>query len=772
MFTLNTRLGNTVMAAAICVSITVPLCSYAEATQPKKIERSFEQHRTSSGLWRIGDGFESTIQITNRLVTGPLDVSPILYSNDGEFYRLPEMHLAPASVATLDVAGALALLDKISLGDRSPRFGSAEIIFKGPPNSVLGAISIVNQRASLSYIAPFGPAMTGDSARQTLEGLWWRRDSHAGGFVAVSNATRETKTVMIDSVGSKGESLVSQSIDLPGHQTRMLRLLDLIAGTGAGEDAGGIRVSFDGRIGEINVVGGLENATGYSAMIPFRATGMSMGSASVVKLTHVGLMVGAPDAMMGFPEDTHFTPYLALRNTTPMQLSLSLALYLPAGTAVPVPIQPLCPYEARQVDGRALLASAGLGKFSGILTLSIGFTGMPTDLIDAAGTVDQSGSYVFEVDSKTAETSLSKSIPFWAVGNGQDTMLNLWNPTDTEEDLVLTLYFQTGGAPYQLPLHLAPWTSSMIDVGQVLGDMPNMSSARVQMGSMRIASPKGSTNPIALGVSVGIYDVMTATCYYGCVDCDGYVDVYLSPSAYDFFPTGTYSFTVYGEYDDGTDYDVSYGADWSSSNTSVATVDDSGDVTALRPGGASTITATVILPREGEICEYNPSCEEGPDTNFTGSAGINVYQPTYMTVSVGGRVAHNGNAVTTPDGDIVIPAPCYGYSRTYTYQIWSANGPVTQSSTFATESNTTTSANPSNRTLTPSETAGVLESYFYDVQAFCNNVPPGIPSGYYIKGTQQLNANIGPYIYPSLRVNTIDMEANDVTVTCTSNCQQ
>jgi hypothetical protein len=66
---------------------------------------------------------------------------------------------------------------------------------------------------------------------------------------------------------------MSTVLELQGHQTKMLDLLDLIAGIRTGETAGGIRVSFEGRIGEVNVVGGLENAVeGYSAMIPFRAT--------------------------------------------------------------------------------------------------------------------------------------------------------------------------------------------------------------------------------------------------------------------------------------------------------------------------------------------------------------------------------------------------------------------------------------------------------------------------------------------------------------------
>jgi gentisate 1,2-dioxygenase len=94
----------------------------------------------------------------------------------------------------------------------------------------------------------------------------------------------------------------------------------------------------------------------------------------------------------------------------------------------------------------------------------------------------------------------------------------------------------------------------------------------------------------------------------------------------------------------------------------------------------------------------------------------------------------------------------------------------TISGTQSKEVNTTTSSNPATLQLTPTVTAGTLAGIFYDVQANCTNVSPGPPAGSYIKGNQALSVIVGSQTYPNIRGNSIDMEATDVTVTCTQNC--
>ena len=80
------------------------------------------------------------------------------------------------------------------------------------------------------------------------------------------------------------------------HQTK---LLEFAEGEAHGA-AGGLRVEFSGQLGDVNVLGGLENdLEGYSAMMPFWMAAMPMqasaGPPATVALTNPGIMVGAAD---------------------------------------------------------------------------------------------------------------------------------------------------------------------------------------------------------------------------------------------------------------------------------------------------------------------------------------------------------------------------------------------------------------------------------------------------------------------------------------------
>ena len=94
---------------------------------------------------------------------------------------------------------------------------------------------------------------------QTLEGLWWARDAGVGGFVSLSNATAEPRSVSIQSVTATGQAQPAQSFTLAPHANQMLDLLSLIGPLVSAGEAGGLRVQFAGRMGEVNVTGGLEN---------------------------------------------------------------------------------------------------------------------------------------------------------------------------------------------------------------------------------------------------------------------------------------------------------------------------------------------------------------------------------------------------------------------------------------------------------------------------------------------------------------------------------
>src|SRR5207249_8633850 len=170
----------------------------------------------------------------------------------------------------------------------------------------------------------------------------------------------------------------------------------------------------------------LENdSEGYSANIPFWMRDMHSSSPGQMTYASAGVMVGKPDPMMmpGFPKDTTFSPYLVLRNTTekPLDVSLQLNYMISMSGSAPVTrnlrAKHLAPFETRQVDIQAALSSVSLKNFNGSINLSTSFVGKAGDLVLASGSVDQSGTYVFEVGAQGVGRSQSKFANYWGVTN-------------------------------------------------------------------------------------------------------------------------------------------------------------------------------------------------------------------------------------------------------------------------------------------------------------------------------------------------------------------
>src|SRR5439155_6270042 len=230
-------------------------------------------------------------------------------------------------------------------------------------------------------------------------------------------------------------------------------------------------------------------------------------------------------------------------NTTEEPLDVALQLNYTVGMAMmgnaPVnrtlPAQHLAPFEAKQVDLQGLLSAAGLKDFNGSINLSTSFTGRAGDLVLATGSVDQTATYVFEIEPQGVGSSKSKFANYWGVANGNDTMFSLWNPTDTPQDIVATFYYGNGSGKYALPMHLDPQASTMIDMAMLIAEIKpdsdgNVIPPSIQEGSADFASAKGRHESITLIIAAGIYNVSTATCGSSCVTCCGDSNFGISPN--------------------------------------------------------------------------------------------------------------------------------------------------------------------------------------------------------------------------------------------------
>jgi len=615
-----------------------------------------------SGFWRTDGSFVSTIRIKNVLVVAPMDVTPVLFMADGTPYMLHSVHVAVSGVATVNINDVLASAPSL-IASHVSQFGSAALIYSYPsPGHVTGQMAAIDASRSLSYTCPFVEPMKmkHDSSKQVLEGLWWKHDRGVRGFVSVSNSTDESQTVNLRSIGTHedGEDSVWREVELAAHSTRMLQLEDLGAKVAQGDNrAGGIRVEYEGSQGAILVTGGLVNESeGYSANIPFWAHDMSSSSNTNITYASAGLMLGKPDPMMmpGFPKETTFSVYLSLRNASEKPLDVALQLNYTPGIGMTggapitrnLPSQHLASFEAKQVGLQGPLDAAGLQNFNGSINLSTSFTGHSGDLVIATGSVDQTGTYVFEVGPKAISTATSQFSNYWSVANGNDTMYSLWNPTGSAQDILVTIYYGDGSGKYTVPVHLDAQASTMIDMAMLIAEIKpdadgNVIPPNIREGSATFSNAKGKNAKISLAIAAGIYNVSTATCGSDCPYCCGDSNFAISPNPI-FCPIGeTMPCTATATDCYGSTFNQ--GASWYSSNAAVMTVDAYGNVTGVSAGQA-TITANFnsVPTYTGVVCYY--PCP-------TGSPQVNAAATVTPKILLGGS---NGTDITGQTTNVVV----------------------------------------------------------------------------------------------------------------------
>lgn len=615
------------LASVVLFSITkvraksAGLPASVTATPPTPLRSQPKSQRVFSGFWRVDHGFESTLRIKNVLITQSLSVSPVIYMADGSAFALPSVELPPGGIHDVSVNEALQAAPS-SVRAHLSEFGSAAVDFTAP--SVMNAathMQVLNTAQSLIFTSssrPILPAAAMSSGEQTLESLWWKHDAGVSVFAAVSNMSGASKDVQLEVLGSAG-SVRTHRFALAARATEIVTLDEIIAELPDRENqTGGIRAKFEGTPSDIFAATGLVNPNeGYSATSEFHLH-HEMGSASTshFSIGSVGLMVGVQDPMMGFPKNTQFTVYAALRNTSDRHLEVKPQLFLMDGAAprkVALPTERLAPHQAKQLS----LASA-LSNFNGMATLTFSYDGHPGDVLIATGSVDQTATYVFEVMPNSLDVSWAKSAPFWSTAGGFDSMLTVFNPKGAPEDIIAKLTYIAASGPghYSVPLHLAAGETRVLDVKDLI-DMQqpdsdgNLIPSDVTEGSAQFAGANGISQEIQIGVSTGIFNVQTATCGGPCLICQTTTDATLDPNPTATVLSDTQQVTFTLTLSDGSVVDETSSAHWSSSNTSVATVQTTG---ASNPGlvsgiaiGNATLTAFVNGPPEGPA--PSPDCQ-------------------------------------------------------------------------------------------------------------------------------------------------------------------
>jgi|SRR5580704_328799 hypothetical protein len=151
--------------------------------------------------------------------------------------------------------------------------------------------------------------------------------------------------------------------------------------------------------------------------------------------------------MMKFPAGTQFTPYFIVRNLSGQAYFIQPRVYWEENSesrTIELPQVSILPHAAVNLNLASLIAGSTLKNFNGNINLTFDFQGQPGALLMASGSVDQRNTYVFQIFPQATGVSAGKGFSYWSTGNGDDTMVTLWNPADEAQDLVFTLFFSGG----------------------------------------------------------------------------------------------------------------------------------------------------------------------------------------------------------------------------------------------------------------------------------------------------------------------------------------
>lgn len=420
---------------------------------PLWAQQPLKRQKAVGAFWRTDHAFQASIRISNDLAVAALTVVPVLYMADGTQYTLSAVKIPKRSIATVSINEALAAAPP-EIASHISTYGSATLRYVWRWQAAVSAsILSLDLRRSLTYTTRFiaPSAVKASQSKQVVEGLWWLPYSESSSFLSMYNNSDQPLEVLLESFDERGRTLGIRQESIQPRSTKVLDITDSPA-VRIPKSVGGLRVSYTAEPRALILNGGIEDpARGYSAALPLMSASMAMSSTPTAQMPRplhssfasVGVMIGKQDPMMGFPRGTTFQPYVFLRNIGNEALTVNPAVNFsqdgPPKT-VDLPSITLGPSQSSEMHVGRLLHQAGVHGIQGQINLTFEVNAGPGSLLATTGSVDQSGNYVFEVEPSALQTTTTKQISFWSVADGNDTMINLWNPSTKDQSVVLTFF--------------------------------------------------------------------------------------------------------------------------------------------------------------------------------------------------------------------------------------------------------------------------------------------------------------------------------------------
>ena len=652
-------------------------------------------------------------------------------------------------------------------------YGSIALRFQAVSAAALYAAMMIH---NMGHAIAFHIDATGESQDIQIgsrEGIWWLPNDSASDYLILTNQGKSSLSLNLSLSDASGKQATQQVLLGPAKTSRF-STRKLILASGLTGSYGGIKISTTAHAGSLDSLHFLFDETpGFSATLKMfdydpNATLAERDYArtGIWTLRAPMLALSSPDPALALPPGTALQPQLFIRNTTGKTLTASLRFNWRNATntgAAPGPSLTLNPYATRRIDVAALQAGGTLPKDANWASVTLTTNGLPDELIAVAASYDQTLQY-------GAQTPFSDQLSFrWEGGMWQydpyhDSIITAGNGGAKPTQSAFTIFYNQGTQRYDLEQTLQPDEQMWIDVGKLIREHVQDKNGNVLPADLTSGSYEfrdlTNTGIGSLFEGKVIYDKTYGHVAYGCAECCGFGETVPW-----YNPIGV---PIYTAVADGVnalnsctnifeDESSSFYNNWSSANTAIATVDKYGTHTGVAQGSTTSKTQGSLLSPNLKVC---PLLARYP------TGGVKVQVPTSISLSLGSKVSYNGGPVTL-DGNTLLSV-CYGYSQLVTYTVLDQTGAaILNSSLTASENVTVVSSNPSGGKTTTATKPVPLNSagQFRDVLAFCFNAPPPPQPGEFVKSKQALTINAATRTYNNLRINCLDQESSDVTIT-------
>jgi hypothetical protein len=631
----------------LLLMVTLSVCSTPALAAHHLEYKDFEQfvpYWTTEGSWH------SELQLRNNVNGQDLIVTPSVRTADGTETRLPAVTIKPQEVKTIDINDAAPQLSK-AYGSIVLRYHSA---FSGGLYASLMLHDVGHPIAIHIDAIPADDTVEGLSR----EGVWWLPNGTTNDYLVLTNQGSRPLKLDLSLYDARGKEF-RRALALGPRQTARYSVRQLAQSAGFSGSYGGIKIAAMAHTGSLDTIHFLfDEQAAFSALLKMfdrdpaaKIENRDYAHSGVWTQRAPMLALSQPDPSLGFPEGTTLQPQVFVRNTTGRPVTTTLSFNWRGQVATGKtsgPTLQLAPFETRRIDITALQDGNTLPKQANWTAVILATKGPPDEVMAVAASYDTTLRY-------GAQTPFSDQLAFrwegglWEYDPQHDSIITAGNGSTKPTQAAFTIFYNQGKDRYELQQALQPDEQMWIDVGKLIRErVPDKNGKALPVdlssGSYEF---RDLTDPGVGSLFEGkvIYDKTYGQVTYGCAHCCGIQSVYFQYDPLGVPFQGTAPNGVLGDDncgDTGLHESPFFYGNWTTANTSIATVDYYATHTGHVVGSTSSLTHGQINAAGRAVCPLQTRSPQGP---------TNVQVPDHVIVE--SDVATTLNCAGNPEQRVI-----------------------------------------------------------------------------------------------------------------------